>query len=143
MIRRVALVLAGFLFITGSLAFACSTCVDGPAVISFFKAECNACLKEMPELDKLHAMSDGRFKVIGVSLDDQAAYEKFTKSGKVKYPTTRYADWESKDKYPSAKYAKHIPSIIYVGKQGKVHGLAMGWFNAETMEEQIEPLVDN
>lgn len=137
--KRILFTLVGFLLLVGT-AWACTTCSKGPAVIAFFRSNCDACLKEMPELNKLHALSDGKFKVIGVSIDeDKKLYDKFVKSKKVAYPTTRYIEWEDRGKLP---IPIHVPMLYYTDKEGKLIGKGLGWFTAEYMRDQIVPLVE-
>ena len=136
--RRILFTLVGIL-ITAGLAWACTTCAKGPAVIAFFRSNCDACLKELPELNKLHALSDGQFKVIGVSLDeDKKLYASFVKSKKAAYPTISYSEWDGRDKLP---VPKHVPMLYYTDKEGKLKGKGLGWFTAEYMRDQVIPLV--
>ena len=131
--------LVGFL-LTAGIAWACTTCAKGPAVIAFFRSNCDACLKELPELNKLHALSDGKFKVIGVSVDeDVKLYEKFVKEKKASFPTVRYVHWPDKGTLPPPL---NVPMLYYTDKDGKLKGKGLGWFTAEYMEAQVLPLVD-
>ena len=138
--RQILLTLSTFLLMAG-LASAYTTSSHGPAVVAFYRAECDGCKAEMPELDKLYAMSEGgtRFKVYGVSLDSPKAHESFVKARKVAYPIIRYDEWDGKFKYPPPF---QVPAIYYLTTNGKLAGKGVGWFTAEYMQDQVSPLIN-
>jgi peroxiredoxin len=55
----------------GKLRKAESLCADRPLALSFFAANCPACRKELPILQRIHAEQGGRIRVVLVLLDPE------------------------------------------------------------------------
>lgn len=137
MMRGISIILAGLSLTVASPAMSCETSSGEATVLYFFRSECNACEKQLPEISKLHQMSGGEFKVFGISLDDAKTYERFVNSKQVSFPTIRYEEWECRGKFPPPE---NVPMIYYIDTDGKLRGRGIGWFSVDYMRDQVLPL---
>ncbi len=102
-------------------------------LIDFWATWCGPCHQIMPELQKLHEKYGPQgLRVLGVSDEDRSTVEAFAQSRAETYPL--YLDMEN----ASGRFGvSGIPTLVLIGKNGKVIYTHVGAPLGEEVESQI------
>ena len=112
-------------------------------MINFWATFCGPCVKEMPELQKIHAGYEGRAQIIGVPTDvnfddpESAEYKNAVK-------TLEWAEAEFKNVKPMGGLAavmqsmQFVPTSIFVDSEGKIIGEPVIGADTEKYKARIE-----
>ena len=112
-------------------------------LVDFWATWCGPCIREVPNLKKLHeAYHDRGFEIVGLSLDsDRERLEGFIEQAEIPWATV-YSD---EGRSPTIAYygVMGIPTMILVGKDGKVLSTtARGGVLDEQLEKLLGPVED-
>ena len=109
-----------------------------PVLVNFWATWCDSCRVEMPELENLFRRSGGKFSVIGVSMDeDAAAVPPFIKEHKLTFPIL------IADRKVSAAYAvRSLPVAYLIDAEGRIARRWVGALDAHAVENDILALLN-
>ncbi|MDP3540924.1 MAG: TlpA disulfide reductase family protein [Elusimicrobiota bacterium] len=109
-----------------------------PVLVNFWATWCDTCKKEMPDLEELSRRADGRYSVIGVSMDENlSAVPPFVKEHKVTFPILYF------DRKVSAAYAvRGLPAAYLIDAEGRIVRRWVGAVDVRTVENELLALLD-
>ncbi|MBI4061855.1 MAG: TlpA family protein disulfide reductase [Elusimicrobia bacterium] len=109
-----------------------------PVLVNFWATWCDTCREEMPALEKLFRRSDGRFAVIGVSLDENAALvPPFARKHGLTFPLL------IADRKAVAGYAvRGLPTAYLIDAEGRISRRWVGALDVRTLENDILALLN-
>jgi len=113
---------------------------DGkPLVINFWASWCGACIKEMPELQKVYASAAGAVQFLGLDLlgvdgEDRAGAVAFARQRAVAYPLA-YDD--SGLLYGRISLRVLPPTTAFVRADGTLAGVHVGQLDAPELRQRI------
>jgi len=110
-----------------------------PVLLSFWATWCDSCKVEMPDVEALHRRSDGRFSIIGVSMDEDAhkVVPPFLKEYKVTFPNL------IADQKVSASYAvRGLPTAFLIDAEGRIARRWVGPLDVRAAENDILALLN-
>lgn len=96
----------------------------GPAVLAFFKVTCPVCQFALPIVERLHQAYPGA-TVVGISQNLQQDTERFRSEYGITFPTL--LDDPRKYAASNAYGLTNVPTILYVGRDGKIEVSSVGW----------------
>ena len=105
-----------------------------PVLVNFWATWCDSCREEMPALETLSRRSGGRFSVIGVSLDDDAAtaVPPFARKYKLTFPLFA-ADRKSIDAWA----VRGLPTSFLIDADGRIARRWVGALDERAVENDI------
>lgn len=108
-----------------------------PVLINFWATWCDTCREEMPHLEALHKRSDGRFAILGVSMDENlAAVPPFVKEHALTFPILL------SDRKVAAAYAvRGLPAAYLIDPEGRIARRWVGAVDAHAVENDILALL--
>jgi thiol-disulfide isomerase/thioredoxin len=107
-------------------------------LLNLWGSWCSGCKKEMPEFFKLQKEYANGFKIVAVSIDnDAAASEKFLNSleDELGYKTPFLTLHDPKKLLPKAYGAVAMPSSYLIDKNGVVRAVIVGSLSGDDIEE--------
>lgn len=109
-----------------------------PVLVSFWATWCEPCRVEMPEVEALFRRSNGRFSIIGVSMDDDALkIPPFLKEHKVTFPIV------VADRKVTASYAvRGLPTAFLIDAEGRIARRWVGPLDVRAAENDILALLN-
>ncbi len=109
-----------------------------PVLVNFWATWCDSCREEMPALEELSRRSGGRFSVIGVSLDEEAAaVPAFAKQHKLTFPLM------IADRAAVAGYAvRGLPATFLIDAEGRIVRRWVGPLDFKAVENDILTLIN-
>jgi len=109
-----------------------------PVLINFWATWCEPCREEMPALEELSKRAVGRYAVLGVSLDeDAAAVRAFAKAHKLTFPLMLA------DRKTSSGYAvRGLPATFLIDAEGRIARRWVGPLDFKAVENDILPLLN-
>lgn len=109
-----------------------------PVLVNFWATWCDSCREEMPALESLFRRSGGRFSVIGVSLDeDAAAVPAFAKKRALTFPLL------ISDRKVAAAYAvRGLPATYLIDAEGRIARRWVGPLDIPAVENDILALLN-
>jgi peroxiredoxin len=105
----------------------------GPVVAAFFKVSCPVCQFAFPFLERIYKAygKSGKFTFIGVSQDNAADTEAFTRRYGVTFPVLL----EEKDYAVSNAYGlTNVPTVFMISPAGEIDFSSVSWSKAEVQE---------
>lgn len=112
-------------------------------MINFWATFCGPCIKEMPELQKIHAKYEGRAQIIGVPSDVNFDDKESTEY-KNAIKTLKWAEAEFKNVKPAGgleaimQNMQFVPTTIFVDSEGKIIGEPVVGADTEQYKARIE-----
>ena len=112
-------------------------------MINFWATFCGPCIKEMPELQKIHAKYEGRAQIIGVPTDVNFDDKESTEY-KNAIKTLEWAEAEFKNVKPAGgleaimQNMQFVPTTIFVDSEGKIIGEPVVGADTEQYKARIE-----
>lgn len=108
-----------------------------PVLINFWATWCDTCRVEMPDLEALHKRAEGRFAVLGVSMDENlSAVPPFVKEHQLTFPILL------SDRKVSAAYAvRGLPAAYLIDPEGRIARRWVGAVDAHAVENDILALL--
>lgn len=109
-----------------------------PVLINFWATWCDTCRVEMPDLEALSRRADGKFSVIGLSMDENAykAVPPFLKERGITFPIL------IADQKVSASYAvRGLPAAFLIDAEGRIARRWLGAVDAHAVEREILGMV--
>ncbi|MGD0988712.1 MAG: TlpA disulfide reductase family protein [Candidatus Sulfotelmatobacter sp.] len=106
---------------------------SGPVVLAFFKVSCPTCQYAFPFLERLErAYGHKVVRVIGVSQNNPRDTAAFIKEFDVTFPVLL----DDTEKYPvsNAYGLTNVPTIFWIGQDGKIEVSSVGWVKADFIE---------
>jgi peroxiredoxin len=106
---------------------------SGPVVLAFFKVSCPTCQYAFPFLERLErAYGHKVVRVIGVSQNNPRDTAAFIKEFGVTFPVLL----DDTEKYPvsNAYGLTNVPTIFWIGQDGKIEVSSVGWVKADFIE---------
>jgi peroxiredoxin len=103
---------------------------SGPVVLAFFKVSCPTCQYAFPFLERLErAYGHKVVRVIGVSQNNPRDTAAFIKEFGVTFPVLL----DDTEKYPvsNAYGLTNVPTIFWIGQDGKIEVSSVGWVKAD------------
>ena len=109
-----------------------------PVLVNFWATWCDSCKEEMPALERLTLRSEGKFAVVGVSMDeDAAAVPPFVKAHQLTFPILLA------DQKVSAAYAvRGLPTAYLIDAEGRIVRRWVGALDAQAVENDILALLN-
>lgn len=109
-----------------------------PVLVNFWATWCDACREEMPALEEMHRGSGGKFAVLGVSLDEEAAaVPAFAKKHKLTFPLM------IADRAAVAGYAvRGLPATFLIDAEGRIARRWVGPLDFKAVENDILTLIN-
>lgn len=109
-----------------------------PVLVNFWATWCDSCRQEMPALEALSRRSGGRFTVIGVSLDeDAAAVPPFARKYQLSFPLM------IADRKVAAAYAvRGLPTAYLIDADGRIARRWVGALDVPAVENDILALLN-
>lgn len=114
---------------------------DGKAkVINFWGTYCPPCVREMPALQaQREKWSSKGVEVIGINVgEDKMIVENFVRQTGVEFPILMDPDRDSSTAYRVGA----MPATYFVSADGKIVEIKIGELDLQTLEKQIERLVN-
>jgi peroxiredoxin len=98
---------------------------EGPVFAAFFKVSCPTCQFTFPFLERMHeSFGSGKLKFWAVSQDDARDTRDFCDEYGVKFTTlTDERGYQASNAYGLT----HVPSIFFIGQDGKVQASCVGF----------------
>lgn len=110
-----------------------------PVLVDFWATWCDTCVEEMPAIEALSRRSGGKFNVIGVSMDEDAAsvVPPFVKKNALTFPVL------IADRKASAAYAvRGLPTAFLIDADGRITRRWSGTLDARAVENDIVDLLN-
>ena len=105
----------------------------GPVVVVFFKVSCPTCQYALPFFERLHkAYGHKGVTLVGISQNDAKETTSFNQGFGVSFPVLR----DDAGSYPvsNAYGLTNVPSIFWIGQDGKIEVSSVGWIKADFEE---------
>jgi peroxiredoxin len=105
----------------------------GPVVAAFFKVSCPVCQFAFPYLERIYKAygKSGKFTFIGVSQDDRADTDTFTRRFGVTFPVLL----EQKGYAVSNAYGlTNVPTVFMISSSGEIEFSSVSWSKSEMQE---------
>jgi len=109
-----------------------------PVLVNFWATWCDTCRAEAPDIEALYRRSDGKFTIIGVSMDENAytVVPLFIKEHKITYPML------IADSKVSASYAvRGLPTAYLIDSEGRIARRWVGALDVRAAENDILALL--
>jgi peroxiredoxin len=106
---------------------------QGPAVVVFFKVSCPVCQFALPYLERIYKAyrNGGKFTFVGVSQDNAADTEAFSRRFGVTFPVLL----EEKGYAVSNAYGlTNVPTVFMISPSGEIEFSSVSWSKAEVQE---------
>lgn len=110
-----------------------------PVLVNFWATWCDTCRVEMPDLEALFRRSGGRYSVVGLSMDENAAsaVPPFVKKHQLTFPML------IADRKVSAAYAvRGLPAAYLIDAEGRVTRRWVGPLDVRAAENDILALLE-
>jgi len=109
-----------------------------PVLVNFWATWCDSCRDEMPALEGIFRRAEGRYHVIGVSMDDNAALvPPFVKKYKLTFPIA------IADRAAVAGYAvRGLPTAFLIDAEGRISRRWVGVLDMAAVENDILALIN-
>lgn len=110
-----------------------------PVLLNFWATWCDSCKEELPALQELQTRSAGRFELLAVSVDDDAAkvVPAFAAAHKLSFPLL-YADRRTQDAYA----VRMLPTTFLIAPDGTIARRYVGPLDARAVENDILSLLN-
>lgn len=111
---------------------------DSLVLLNFWATWCGPCVKELPDLEKLHAnFKDRGFKVVGVNLDegDSSDIEDFIRKRNLSFPVIRPISNHMMEDFGGIRY---IPTSFLISPDGKIIRRFDGKVSFDSLESIVE-----
>jgi peroxiredoxin len=105
----------------------------GPVVVAFFKISCPICQFAFPFLERIYkANGKGPVTMVGISQNSKRETNSFLHEFGVTFPVLL----DETDKYPvsNAYGLTNVPTIFWIGQDGKIEISSVGWVKKEIEE---------
>lgn len=105
----------------------------GPVVAAFFKVSCPVCQFAFPYLERIYKAygKSGKFTFLGVSQDDRADTDAFTRRFGVTFPVLL----EQKGYAVSNAYGlTNVPTVFMISPSGEIEFSSVSWSKSEMQE---------
>jgi peroxiredoxin len=106
---------------------------QGPVVLAFFKVSCPTCQYAFPFLERLErAYGHKSGRIVGVSQNDPKDNAAFMKEFGITFPVLL----DDTHKYPASNAygLTNVPTIFWIGQDGKIEISSVGWVKADFAE---------
>ncbi len=109
-----------------------------PVLINFWATWCESCKEEMPALEDLSKRTGGRYAVLGVSMDtDAAVVRAFAKTHGLTFPLMLT------DRKTTASFAvRGLPATFLIDSEGRIARRWVGPLDFKAVENDILPLLN-
>jgi peroxiredoxin len=105
----------------------------GPVLAAFFKVSCPTCQYTFPFLERLHQAYRGeKISIVGISQNDQRDTSAFRKEYGVTFPIL--LDDPSGYRVSNAYGLTNVPTIFFIGQDGRIEISSVGWVKQEIEE---------
>ncbi|NMO96937.1 redoxin domain-containing protein [Paenibacillus lemnae] len=114
---------------------------DGQAkVINFWGTYCEPCVREMPALqEQWLKWKDQGVEVIGINVgEDKMTVENFAQKMGVEFPVLMDPNRDAVSDFRVGP----MPTTFFVDSSGRIHHIRIGQLDLETLDKQIEQLVN-
>jgi thiol-disulfide isomerase/thioredoxin len=110
-----------------------------PLVINFWGSFCEACVREMPLLQKSYLAYKGKgIQFVGINLDEsQIAVQSFLRQTEVGYPVFLDPGAKVRDKYEVVSY----PTTFFLDKAGKIVDSYVGEMTEPIIQAELDQLL--
>jgi thiol-disulfide isomerase/thioredoxin len=108
-----------------------------PLVVNFFASWCAPCVREMPDLQKVHSELGDKVAFLGMNNQDRASDgEAIAKQAGVTYDLAR----DPKGDFLSAFGGIVMPTTVFISADGKVLEVHNGAFSADDLRSEVHKL---
>ena len=98
----------------------------GPVVLVFFKISCPVCQFAMPYIERIHQAAQGKgVTIVGISQNSKKDSAFFCKQYGITYPIA--LDDPNGYRVSNAYGITNVPTIFYIGTDGKIEISSVGW----------------
>ena len=111
-----------------------------PTVINFFATWCPPCRQEIPGFVEVYnKYRQGGFELVGISLDTdtKGSLPQFLTQNRVEYRILM-GDLATSRAYGGVK---SIPTTFFVGKDGRIRNVHIGYMDRDTFESEVKKLL--
>lgn len=110
-------------------------------VVNFWGTWCEPCVKEMPALQAQYdKWKDKDVVIVGINAgEDKMAVENFVKLVHVSFPVMLDPEKDAIQSYGISP----LPTTFFVSPNGKINKIHLGQLDLQTLDQQIEELVNS
>lgn len=113
-------------------------------LLNFWATWCGPCQAEVPDLIQYQReYADQGLQVIGVGLDEVARVRNFIRTFRINYPVLIADPARSQELLPRwGNHRQILPFTVVIGRDGRIHLLQAGPFDAEAFADYVRPLLE-